>query len=176
MLSILTKDPTIVAISRFAMLSTKSDFPPICPVWSTVDIRSRIRTIRVDSSRLSCHLQVQINSHTMVWNIHYWPVTIRGKAITGDSCWTALILTVTSSWICDQTMKLLLRSCCCCCWCRWCRCSAGAAASLAPSPRNKEEGRGNYDSKFSVARCTIDTRVHQIVLLWWFCNWKTTSG
>ena len=75
------KDPSIVAISRFTMLSTKSDFPPICPVWSTVDIRSGIWTIRVDSSSLSSSTSSN-NSHTMVRNIHYWRVTIRGETTT----------------------------------------------------------------------------------------------
>jgi len=36
---------------------------------------------------------------------------------------------------------------------------------------------GNYDSKFSIARCAIDTRVHQNALLWWyFAIEKQLSG
>ena len=65
------------------MVLTKLNIPPIWAVWSTVDIPSRTWMVRFDSSRLS--------SSTMVWNIHYWRVTIRGKTTTERPCWTALI-------------------------------------------------------------------------------------
>ena len=38
---------------------------------------------------------------------------------------------------------------------------------LPPRPSHRKKGgEGYYDSKFSLAKCAVDTRVHQIALLW----------